>query len=175
MCTRNRNRGIEAVHLFLCAFCKVQCVADIARQVQKAAQPNIRPPDSDYLYRNSKLIRTSSKSHISHPRFDFLLSLSDFIFTTYARRTSFTISGLTTRATIDFSSSSQLCPRANQNGPAPLRSLTLPHTSTPLPYLHLNSCRNRHPTVTPGRPSCILAAIVSILSCHHAIINLLQG
>lgn len=57
------------------------------------------------------------------------MQLSFLLLHIHHQRTSFTISGRTTRAAIDFSSSSQLCPRANQDGPAPLRSLTLPHTS----------------------------------------------
>ena len=40
---------MEAVHLFLRASYTVECVTDVARQLQEAAQPSIRMPSSDYL------------------------------------------------------------------------------------------------------------------------------
>jgi len=112
---------------------------------------------------NLRHIQTSPESYIFHPRCNFLFLLLHI----HHLRTSFTISGLTTRAAIDFSSSSQLCPRANQDGPAPLRSLTLPHTSAVFASQSLSkSPSNRHTGPSLLHPRCDhVYTLVS--SCSH--------
>ena len=117
---------------------------------------------------NLRHIQTSPESYIFHPRCNLLFYY--FIFTTYARVSPSVGSLPVPRSTSLHHHSSARAPTRTAR-----RLFDLSLFPIPLPSLHLNPCRNRHPTVTLGRPSCILAAIMSILSCHHALTSLVQG
>ena len=113
-------------------------------------------------------IQSSPESCILHPRCSFLFYY--FIFTTNARVSPSVGALPVPRSTSLHHHSSARAPTRTAR-----RLFDLSLFPIPLPSLHLNPCRNRHPTVTLGRPSCILAAIMSILSCHHALTSLVQG
>ena len=120
---------------------------------------------------NLRHIQTSPESYIFHPRCNFLLYY--FIFTTHAPggRVSPSVGSLPVpRSTSLHHHSSARAPTRTAR-----RLFDLSLFPIPLPSLHLNPCRNRHATVTLGRTSRILAAIMSTLPCHRALINSVQG